>query len=73
MSMGKIEQKIVELAHMFVQSYGEKALQMKTTEFEKYIIPNLTYNEKIIFNHNKFKLLVLFYKTVVTDLRNMKR
>ena len=73
MSMGKIEQKVIELAHMFVEKYGRDALKTKHNDWVKYIIPHLNRYEKEIFIHNQFKLLVLFYKTVVTDLRNSRK
>jgi len=70
--MKQVEKKIIEIAHMFVEEYGSDALKTKSDMWAKYIIPNLTYNEREIFKHNQFKLLVLFYKTIVTDLRNKK-
>jgi hypothetical protein len=72
MSMKKIEEKIVKLAHEFVKEYGTDAIKTKSDIWSKYIIPNLTSNEREIFKHNQFRLLVLFYKTIVTDLRNKK-
>jgi len=71
--MKQVEEKIVQLAHEFVKKYGEDALKIKQDDRVKYIIPNLNRYEQEIFKHNQFKLLVLFHKTIVTDLRKSKK
>lgn len=72
MNTKQIEKKIIELAHEFVKEYGTDALKTKSDVWEKFIIPHLTRLELMTYKHNRFGLLVLFYKTIVTDLRNKK-
>jgi len=68
MSRQEVEQKIVEIAHMFSKKYGSEVLELSENELIAYITPLLSLDELSIFRFYKYQLLYLFLKTVKEDL-----
>jgi len=68
MSIEKVEQKIIEIAHLFSQKYGEEILELTDYELIAYITPLLSLDDLTTFRYYKTKMLYLFLKTVKEDL-----
>ncbi|ARQ96442.1 hypothetical protein CCL42_gp36 [Sulfolobus islandicus rod-shaped virus 8] len=68
MSLNEVKQKVIQIAHEFVQKYGEEALQLSYDELISYLTSFFNYEEWLIFKHNEIEMLRLFLKTVKEDL-----
>jgi len=68
MSVEKVEQKIIEIAHEFAQKYGKEILELSEDELISYLTSFFNYEEWLIFKHNEIEMLRLFLKTVKEDL-----
>jgi len=68
MSVEKVEQKIIEIAHEFSKKYGSEVLELTEDELIAYITPLLSLDELSVFRFYKSKMLYIFLKTVKEDL-----
>ena len=68
MGRKEVEEKIIQLAHIFSEKFGEEVLQLREDELIAYITPQLSLNDLDIFRHYKYQMLYLFLKTVKEDL-----
>jgi hypothetical protein len=73
MSIEKVEQKIIELAHEFVNRFGKEVLELSYDELIAYIAPYFDYENWLIFKHNEYQMMVLFVKTVKQDLESQNK
>ena len=73
MSRYEVEQKIIEIAHEFVNKFGEEVLHLKVDELIAYLASYFNYEEWLIFRHNQYEMLRLFAQTVKQDLESLNK
>ncbi len=73
MGKHKVEQKIVQIAHEFVQKFGEDVLQLTPDELIAYLTSYFDYESWLIFKHNEYELLKLFIQTIKEDLESQNK
>jgi len=73
MSIEKVEQKIIQIAHDFSKRYGEEVLELEEYKLVAYIMPFLTLDEINVFRYYKTRMLYLFLKTVKEDLESSNK
>jgi len=73
MSRYEVEQKIIEIAHEFMNKFGEEVLHLKIDELVAYLVPQFNYEEYLIFKHNQYEMLRLFVQTVKQGLQSSNK
>jgi len=73
MSIEKVEQKIIQIAHDFSKRYGEEVLELEEYKLVAYIMSFLTLDEINVFRYYKTRMLYLFLKTVKEDLESSNK
>jgi len=68
MSIKEVEEKVIQLAHIFSKRFGEEILELSENELIAYLTAEFDYESWKIFAFYKYQMLALFLKTAKEDL-----